>query len=385
MKIEQLTLRQFRNHASLELRPYEGINLFFGKNGAGKTNILEAIHYCALGRSHRVNNDHDVVMAGTEMAACGCRVAAKTGKTDVIVKLTPAEKRKKTVFIDQKKAERLSDLMGHLRCVIFSPEDLELIKEGPGTRRKFLDMMLSQINTSYFIALQEYRSYLEQKNSALREMKYGGSRDDGILEIFDRKLSALAEMITAERENFTKMLSVEAARIYHSISGGKEEILSVTYQSSVTGKSAEQIYDLLVKGRDSDIRYGMTETGPHRDDLLIRLNEKNMKVYASQGQIRTAALSIKLAELKVFEKICGEPPVLLLDDVMSELDMERRLHLLDEIRHVQTFITCTDETDVQDEGMKQVYSILSDDGKATVRLTDSGDSEAVKFEEPDFY
>ena len=173
MQIEAIRLRDFRNYHSLILTPHPGVNILLGQNGSGKTNLLEAVHYCALGRSHRTGLDREVVRKGAMMAASGVTLRKKSGKTEIAVKLTPSEARKKTVFIDCKRAERISALMGHVQCVIFSPEDLMLVKEGPAIRRRMLDMMLSQLSTAYFSALQQYQKALEQRTALLREAKRG--------------------------------------------------------------------------------------------------------------------------------------------------------------------------------------------------------------------
>ena len=167
MIIESLKLHDFRNYEELTLAPHPGINILFGQNGSGKTNLLEAVHYCALGRSHRTSIDREVVRKGAAMAACGVQVRKSGLKVDVAVKLTPGETRKKQIFLDRKRADRISDMMGKLQCVIFSPEDLMLVKEGPSVRRRFLDMLLSQLSTGYFVALQQYNKALEQRTAIL--------------------------------------------------------------------------------------------------------------------------------------------------------------------------------------------------------------------------
>ena len=184
MQIETIRLRDFRNYHSLILTPHPGVNILLGQNGSGKTNLLEAVHYCALGRSHRTGLDREVVRKGAMMAASGVTLRKKSGKTEIAVKLTPSEARKKTVFIDCKRAERISALMGHVQCVIFSPEDLMLVKEGPAIRRRMLDMMLSQLSTAYFSALQQYQKALEQRTALLREAKRGITPDPVLLDTF---------------------------------------------------------------------------------------------------------------------------------------------------------------------------------------------------------
>ena len=388
MRIEKIRLKNFRNYEELELHPHGEVNLLFGQNGSGKTNLLEAIHYCALGKSHRVNHDKNTVMAGEEFGACGIELIRKNVKCDIAVKLIPDENAKKSIFIDQKKIVRLSDLMGRLQCVIFSPEDLELIREGPSVRRRYIDMLLSQINIGYFIALQQFRKALEQRNSILKTMRMSGKQNEEWLQDFETSMCAPARIIIEERKKIIQTLNEYTTEVYASISGRPGEILQVDYQSSL--KDAEDIVktysEMLQKNRKEDIMYGMTGQGPHRDDIGIRMNGKNMKMFASQGQIRTASLSLKLAQLKLYRDFTGDTPVLLLDDVMSELDMNRRTRLLKEIEGVQTFITCTDRSDLQECENKRTYCVsLDTKNHAHIEeLTEGRTEEQPELNEPDF-
>ena len=357
MRIEEITLRNFRNYREMTLLPHEGVNLFFGANGSGKTNLLEAVHYCALGKSHRVTGDQSVVRIGETFGVCEVTVTAGGVRRKITIRLVPNEINKKTITIDSRKIQRFSDMMGCLQCVIFSPEDLGLIKEGPSLRRRYLDMMISQINRGYFIALQQYRSGLEQRNAMLRNMR--GNSGDGkeILEVFEQAMAAPAAVIVSERKKIVGLLSELAAETYRNISGQEPEDFRIGYHSSLReAESVEkEICRQMAESREDDIRLGVTSAGPHRDDLTLSMNRKNMKVFASQGQIRTAALSLKLAQMKVLKKIGGDAPVLLLDDVMSELDRNRRMRLVSEISDYQTFITCTDETDLELDQAPRIY------------------------------
>ena len=211
MQIETIRLRDFRNYHSLILTPHPGVNILLGQNGSGKTNLLEAVHYCALGRSHRTGLDREVVRKGAMMAASGVTLRKKSGKTEIAVKLTPSEARKKTVFIDCKRAERISALMGHVQCVIFSPEDLMLVKEGPAIRRRMLDMMLSQLSTAYFSALQQYQKALEQRTALLREAKRGITPDPVLLDTFEEAMATPCGIIMPLRDKLVKQLAKIAA------------------------------------------------------------------------------------------------------------------------------------------------------------------------------
>ena len=387
MIIEKLTLRNFRNYDDIVLTPHEGVNLFFGENGSGKTNLLEAIHYCALGKSHRITGDQSAVRIGETFSVCDVRILTKGIHREITVRLIPNEQNKKTVLLDQKQIKRFSELMGCLQCVIFSPEDLGLVREGPSLRRRFLDMMISQINRNYFIALQQYRSALEQRNALLKRIGRNLEKNQGMLDVFEQTMAVPVSVIIVERKKIVGLLSDLASSTYREISGRDEETFSVSYHSSFleSGNIEEDFIRTLKNNREEDLRFGVTTAGPHRDDLVLSLNRKNMKGYASQGQVRTAALSLKLAQMKAFRKISGETPVLLLDDVMSELDKSRRMRLLEAIRDYQTFITCTDKSDLDAEENSRIYHVSNSDGTAVLNEENPEREEASYIlEEPDF-
>lgn len=389
MIIETLKLKDFRNYEALTLTPHPGVNLLFGQNGSGKTNLLEAVHYCALGRSHRTSQDKEVVRKGTDAAAIGVTVRKADGRHDTAVKLTPNEIRKKQVFLDGKRAARLSDMMGRLQCVIFSPEDLMLVKDGPSVRRRFLDMMLSQLSTAYFVALQQYQKAMDQRNALLRDARKGARLDRGMIEAFEQGMAVPCEVIIKERRKMLGTISECAALKYEKISGRPGEKFCMQYECCLPDNEniTERVFDGLVRSRNDDVYRGSSGFGIHREDIALTLMDREMKLFASQGQIRTAALSIKLAQLEVFRNVTGESPVLLLDDVMSELDMTRRTRLLDEISGVQTFITCTDASDLEGSLEKRSYQVrMTTDMVADIR----GISEGEEFineqsdEDPDF-
>lgn len=376
MQITSIKLRDFRNYEELTLAPHPGVNILFGQNGSGKTNLLEAIHYCALGRSHRTSLDREVVRKDRPMATVGVQLKKNGVRTDVAVRLTPQDTRRKTVFIDNKRALRLSDLMGRVQCVIFSPEDLMLVKEGPSIRRRFLDMMLSQLSTAYFVALQQYQKALDQRNAMLRSARRGDPVDQGMLEAFEEAMAIPCETIIPLRRRFVALTDEIASIKYESISGREKEKFSMSYLCCLSGEEiVQQIRKALRESRKEDMQRGSTGFGIHREDIVLTLSGREMKVFASQGQIRTAALSMKLAQLEIFRRESGESPILLLDDVMSELDMTRRTRLLNEISGVQTFITCTDESDLEGCQEKRSYRVfVGTEGLASVRECSTGES-----------
>ena len=233
MYIEKLRLRDLRNYDRLELEPHPGINILFGQNGSGKTNLLEAIHYCALGRSHRIAQDREVVRKGCEMGACGVDVRRRDGRCDVTVKLTPGEARKKQVFLDRKKAARLSDLMGRVQCVIFSPEDLLLVREGPSVRRRYLDMLCSQLSPAYFTALQRYQHALDERNAILRAAGRFEPLPEDMMASYEQMMAEACAAIVPMRRRLSERCGQIGTERYALISGRGGEPFSVSYRCSV--------------------------------------------------------------------------------------------------------------------------------------------------------
>jgi DNA replication and repair protein RecF len=367
MRITELKLNNFRNYENLTFIPDPGVNLFYGRNGSGKTNLLEAVHYAALGRSHRITNDANVVRYGENSALSTIGVSTVLGQRDITVRFHPGEMQKKEILIDGKKIQKFSDMMGCLRCVIFSPEDLGLIREGPSVRRRYLDMMISQVSRRYFVALQQYRTGLDQRNAILKNLRTNSYAGKAMLGVFEEAMAEPAAEIIRERRRVVSLLSEIAKETYCRISGTEEQ-LRISYHSSVKEEEniAETICRLLQENREDDIRLGMTSVGPHRDDLILSLDRNLMKQFASQGQVRTAALSMKLSQMKILKDDCGDDPILLLDDVMSELDRKRRTSLINEIRSFQTFITCADREDVDHEKVNKFWKVSASDGIASL-------------------
>lgn len=387
MDIETIKLRDFRNYPSLEMKPHPGVNLLFGQNGSGKTNLLEAIHYCALGKSHRTSQDKEVVRKGQAAAAVGVTVRKETGRHDIAVKLTPEGPKHKHIFLDQKRAPRISDMMGQLQCVIFSPEDLMLVKDGPAARRKFIDMLISQLYTPYFLALQQYQKAMEQRNALLRQVRKGSPMDKAMMSAFEKTMGEAGAVIHRYRARIIAKLAALGADKYAAISGRGDETFRMSYRACTEAEDfAPAAWAQLEKSRQEDSIRGFTSFGIHREEILLTLMGREMKLFASQGQIRTAALSMKLAQMALFREISGEEPILLLDDVMSELDMTRRTRLLQEISGGQTFVTCTDESDLDTCRDRRTYLVqLTPEGNATLTQTNHGSvMEQAVPEEPSF-
>lgn len=341
MHITGLRLHNFRCYDQVMVTPPQGVTMLVGENGAGKTNLLEAVHLCCLGRSHRTSFDKEMIMNGQETAAVQLTVERNDGRHEVGVRLFENARKKKVLYVNGKTASKMGELMGHATCVIFSPEDLALVKDGPQTRRRFLDMLLSQHQRSYFYALQTYMGVLKQRNALL---KSGDARQ---LPAWDEQLALAAAPVVRLRKEACLRLNEWAARHYAFIGGREEETFALQYESALanTNDAAERMLSGLHAARQEDLRRQYTTFGPHRDDLNLTLCSMPMKAFASQGQMRTAALSMKLAAFDLLETAQREAPLLLLDDVLSELDPERRRRLISRIGNAQALLTCTDAGD----------------------------------------
>ena len=361
MQVERLKLNYFRNYEALDLRPNPGLNVIVGENAQGKTNAVEALFLCAFGRSHRTPRDAELINQGMAGGYVGLDVKTLAGERRIEMKLRVGER--KQVFIDRLQAQRSGELMGVLNVVMFSPKDLSLVKGAPAERRRFLDMELSQLRPAYYYRLQQYNAALKQRNALLkgepgRERPQREVREQ--LYVWDEQLAAAGADVMCMRQEFVDALSTLARDLHRSISGGREQ-LAVSYAPSVDtarygGTMREALQEALYTSALDDIRRGFTTMGPHRDDLSVCLGDAPVRVYGSQGQQRTAALSLKLSELALLREEKGEPPVLLLDDVLSELDEPRQRALLEAMRDCQCFLTCTSLAGLERAGMRGIHA-----------------------------
>lgn len=351
MRFTSLRLNQFRNYASLELSPHPGITVLYGPNGSGKTNLLEAMHLLSLGRSHRTSADREMIAAGANVALVHGQTSRLDGSHEVEVRLYPLEKPKKRVLLYGKPAQRIGDLMGHATAVMFSPEDIRIVRDGPVARRRFLDMQLSQIRPSYLRALKTYLGVLDRRNALLKQNKLFGVNDfSNQLAAWDEQLAAACVPIVNTRRWFLEELSHGAAAQYAAISENPDEPFELRYAGPLcrTDTPYRAMLAGLERTRGEDMQRMFTAFGPHRDDMSLLLCGRELRAFGSQGQLRTAVLSMKLAEIRLIESEMGEPPALLLDDVFSELDVRRRSALLKSTEGVQTLLTCTDRRDAAD-------------------------------------
>ncbi len=350
MKIESMHLTNFRNYAELSLSFGAGANVFYGANGQGKTNIIEALYFFCNGKSYRGAKDREVILFGEKRAELGASFLAGGRGQTVQIFLDDT----KRVLLNGIGLERLSELVGVLKAVIFTPEHLSLVKSGPGMRRQFLDAFLSSLYPVYFKSLMAYFKALKQKNAYLKS----GTKDDAIFDIWNERLSEYAAVIASYRRRMLNALEPFARESMLELSGGKEQ-LALTYLPSVKedADKKDAVYEALNLHKRRELEMRMCLIGPHRDDFLWTINQKSGKLYGSQGQQRSLVIALKIAESEVIKSLTGEYPVLLLDDITSELDDARRSYLLEKIKGRQVFITCTERVQNSMGADKRLYHI----------------------------
>lgn len=334
MIIKSLKLQNFRNYDNLELEFDNGTNIFYGDNAQGKTNILEAIFMTATTKSHKGSKDQDIIQFGHEEA----HIRSYLFKEEITRQIDMHLKKGKTkgIAIDSQRIKKASELMGLLNVVFFSPEDLSIIKDGPSERRRFIDMELCQLDPFYLYNLNHYNKIVGQRNKLLKDLSFNpGLRET--LSIWDSQLVSFGSKLIEKREIFISQLCYIISELHTKLSGGKEE-LKIIYEKNV---EIDDFEEKLAKSQEKDIFLKQTTVGPHRDDIIFIINNIDIRKFGSQGQQRTAALSLKLSEIELVKKSIKDMPVLLLDDVLSELDSNRQNYLLNSIGDIQTIITCT--------------------------------------------
>lgn len=355
MLVQRIRLHDFRNYRSLDLRPPQGLCVLVGENAAGKTNVLESLFLCALGRSHRTRHDIELIRSGQEGAFVGLELTKATGTHSIDCRIYQEGRR--LLRIDGKPLARSGELLGCLRAVMFSPEDLRLIKSGPSERRRFMDMELSQLNPAYYFSLQQYNHALKQRNALLRDTRASGLREAAALLLpWDEQLARLGASILLARDAFMRQLAGIASKLHGELAGGKETLF-VTYAPALPIIEEQALIAALLaalgEAIEKDRLRGGTSIGPHRDDILLALNGADVRAFGSQGQQRTAALALKLSELSLMKSL-GESPLLLLDDVLSELDSERQRMLATAMQGCQTFLTCTQLAGLKEAGLRDM-------------------------------
>lgn len=334
MYIDNLKIQNFRNYKYQEINFENKINIFYGDNAQGKTNILESIFISSFGKSFRTNKEKELIKMGENFLKVQTHFQKKDRDGEIKVEISD----KKNIYLNDVKLKKLSEVLGNIILVIFTPDDINLLKSGPASRRKFLDMMIGQLRPAYVLNLNSYLKTLEQRNNFLKQKM----KNDAMLDIWDEKLAEYGEKIYTYRKQFIELIKNKITSIHAEITAEK---IDIKYFSDC--KSKEDFLQELKKNRVNDYYRGYTTKGVHRDDFTIYINNEPVNIYGSQGQNRTAILSLKLAELNVIYDDLGEYPILLLDDFMSELDEKRISNFLNNIEDIQVIITCTKNIDIK--------------------------------------
>lgn len=335
MYINKIKLTNFRNYDEQKIDLGKNINIFYGDNAQGKTNIIEAIFLCSIGKSFRTNKESELIKFNKDISS----VYIEYEKSDRDGKIKIDLNNKKSIYTNGIKIKKLSELLGNINTVIFTPDDINILRDGPQKRRRFLDIMIGQLRPNYIHLLNMYNKTLEQRNNYLKQIKENNKSEE-MLDIWDEKLAEYGEKIYIYRNEFIEKIKNKINKIHKNITNEKEEI-KVEYISNCANK--EEYIELLKSRRKLDIIKGFTTKGIHRDDFFVYINNQLVNVYGSQGQNRTVVLSLKISELQVIYDEIGEYPILLLDDFMSELDEKRRRNFLENIENTQVIITCTDK------------------------------------------
>ena len=337
MYIKELELNNFRNYEELKVSFSKGINIFLGENAQGKTNLLEGIYLNAVARSFKTQRDKELIRFDQDF--CKVRSVAHYDDEDHVSEIVISREGAKAVKIDGVKITRSSELLDRLHIIVFSPEDLKIVKDEPGKRRGFINRELCQIRPGYVNDLNTYRRVLRQRNAYLREER----PDPAVLAVWDEELVRSGCRLVRERRKFIEKIDEISRDIHSRISGGKEN-LQLTYETDIDRQGEEEacFHQLLDDYREKDLQQGSTRKGPHHDDIKISADGIDLRRFGSQGQQRTAALSLKLSEIRLIEEETGQKPVLLLDDVLSELDNDRQKYLISSLGENQMFITTTD-------------------------------------------
>ncbi len=350
MNVNRIQVKNYRNISEAEIFPDKGVNVIFGENAQGKTNILESIWLFSGFRSFRGSKDNELIKFGEEFLKSEIDFygAGREQSAKIII-----SRQSKKILLNSVPLNAASKFIGNFNCVVFSPAYLSLVKGSPSERRRFIDTAICQIKPSFTKVISDYNKTLVQRNSFLKDLKFNNSAYE-FLEIWNEKIASLAAVIINERIDYIKKLSSAAAIIYSGISGEKEE-MSIEYKMRVSPNRYEALSDKVEKSRiielikqseNSDVMYGSTNIGAHHDEIEIKINNMSAKSFGSQGQQRSAALALKLGEAEILKDITGERPVALLDDVMSELDVNRQDYILNHIKDWQVFITCCEPSTV---------------------------------------
>lgn len=366
MYIEQLSLNNFRNYEELNISFENKVNVILGENAQGKTNVMEAIYVLAMAKSHRTSNDKELIRWDEEYAKIEGRIQKHYGSVPMQLLVSKKGKKAKCNHIEQQK---LSQYVGNMNVVMFAPEDLHLVKGSPQVRRRFIDMEIGQVSPIYLHDMSQYQKILQQRNHYLKMLQTKKQADQTVLEILTEQFIQMAVKIVIKRFEFLRVLENWAQPIHKGISRGLET-LKIEYKPSVDVLEAQDLSKMVKsfeerysKVKTREIERGTTLFGPHRDDLQFFVNERDVQTFGSQGQQRTTALSVKLAEIELIHSEIKEYPILLLDDVLSELDDYRQSHLLNTIQgKVQTFVTTTSIDGIDHQTLTDASTFVVDSG-----------------------
>jgi len=366
MYIEELELHNYRNYEKLSIEFEDKVNVILGENAQGKTNVMESLYVLAMAKSHRTTNDKDLIRWDEEYAKINGRIKKGSGSFPLELVISKKGKKAKFNHIEQRK---LSQYIGNMNVVMFAPEDLNLVKGSPQVRRRFIDMEIGQVSPVYLHDIGQYQKILQQRNHYLKQLQIKKQTDETMLDVLTEQFIQIAVKIIIKRFGFINMLQEWASPIHTGISRGLES-LKINYKPSLDvseeldSSTMIKIYeDKFSSIRKRELERGVTLVGPHRDDLTFYVNDRDVQTFGSQGQQRTTALSLKLAEIELIHSEIGEYPILLLDDVLSELDDYRQSHLLNTIQgRVQTFVTTTSIEGIDHQTLKEASTFFVTEG-----------------------
>ena len=347
MYIKEIDLQNFRNYSMQKVKLDKGINIFYGDNAQGKTNLLEAIFLCSIGKSFRTNRDRELINFNNDYS----NIEISFEKKDRCGKINLRIDDKKRFLVNNVPVKKTSEIIGNIYIVLFTPDDINILKNGPSKRRRFLDIMISQLRPKYIYSLNQYNRIISQRNAYLKQIRFSDVNNN-LLDIWDENLSIYGEKIHNYREEFIKKITNNINYIHGNITNKNEKI---DIQYIYNFKDKKDFLDKLKYNRKLDIKTGITNAGIQREDFNVSINGKKLNLYGSQGQHRTVVLSLKISELEIIKEELEEKPILLLDDFMSELDFKRRFNLLNLMKDNQVIITCTDKEAFSKQDIKPKY------------------------------
>ncbi len=364
MRIKSLFINNFRNYDCEEINFHDKVNIIIGNNAQGKTNLLEALYMMSMGKSFRTNRDHDMIRFNEQKAFIKTLCIKEDSQLNIDITLDQTQK--KIIKKNGLKLIRNTEILNHIYMVVFSPEDLKIVKEGPEKRRNFINRELCQIKPLYYHNLYKYSKVLLQRNAFLKDYKYE-KYDKNMLDVWNKEIIRYGLHLVKKRKEFINKLNLLSQEIHKNITNGEENI-ELFYESNVFQNTENLIQeDIYIKKLEESIKTdfyrGNTKIGPHKDDIRIMVNDKDVRYFGSQGQQRTASLSLKLAEIKLIYEETEEVPILLLDDVLSELDSSRQKYLINSLKDVQLFITTTEISEFLKESLKENYIFEVSNGK----------------------